>query len=102
METVETSISIRTPAESIIKEAAEKLFTAGTGLHVDPDSWRYKALPEKGIAEARFSLSDGTKIVFANVLILAQYGKISPHKLEVRASVDGFSPVQREFFVAHR
>jgi hypothetical protein len=99
MEMVETSI--RTPAESIIKEAAEKLFTKGTGLHVDQGSWQYKALPERGIAEARFSLSDGTRIIFANVLILAQYGKISPHKLEVRASIDGFSSMQREFFVTH-
>ena len=89
----------RVPTQEIVREVVSKLFEVEERLRVDPESWRYIALPEKGIAEARFALMDGNEAIFRDVLVLAWYDEKSPRKLQVKASIRGFSPTNREFFV---
>lgn len=87
------------PTPEIMREVAEQLFEKEAGLHVMNDSWRYHQLAEKGVAAARFALSDGKKTVFNHVLVAARYEASKPVRLKVLASIHGFSPTSREFFV---
>jgi hypothetical protein len=89
----------RVPTQEIVREAVSKLFEMEGRLWVDPESWRYTALPENGISEARFALMDGNEAIFRDVLVLAWYDEKSPRKLQVKASIRGLSSTTREFFV---
>jgi hypothetical protein len=80
-------------------EAAVKIFEFEAGLRVESGTWQYRALPEKGVAVARFALSNGMNTRFDNVLIMARYSVSNPQMLEVQASVRGLSPMRRDFYV---
>lgn len=88
------------PSQNIVREAAFKIFEAESKLHIEPESWQFKSLADKGIAAAKFALASAKGIIFRNVLVLVRYDKSSPYKIHVQASINGLSPMHREFYVA--
>jgi hypothetical protein len=89
----------RIPTQEILMEAAVKIFEFEAGLRVESGTWQYRALPEKGVAAAKFALSNGMSTRFDNVLIVARYSDSKPHMIQVQASVRGLSPMRRDFYV---
>lgn len=88
---------VKIPTRETMREVAEQLFENEAGLHVITESWLYHTLPEKGVAAARFALSDGQKTVFNHVIITGRYEASEPSRLKILASIQGFSPTTRVF-----
>ncbi len=99
MGNVDKDATLRIPTQEIVREAADRLFGKEASLRVESMTWRYRIVPEKGVAAAKFSLSDGKQIVFSNVLFIARYHKRSTSRIEVQASISGLTPMHREYYV---
>jgi hypothetical protein len=95
----EPTAKTRTPSEKMMRELAGKLFEADSGLRIEQGTWKYRTIAERGAAGAKFALSDGRGILFGDVAVFASYDRSHSCRIMVKATINGYPPMNREFYV---
>ena len=88
------------PSEEVLLEAARLIFDADSGLSLVDGEWYFIILKDRNISVVRFALSDGKSIVFSRVRLAGWFAGTDSCKLNIEISINGLSPMRREFYVA--